>query len=165
MSAKVRKLTVSFHVQPADKLETTDAATFKQSDGISYVNGGGCRSAADKVFQHNGFGTLKIKNFFADTFGKLYRSCGNCSGNGKPRHVTMDNIYAINPGTPGLLIGINANYGDTAVVSNSCGVKMEKACALYEGCNNSCESPLISSGPDAGGYHCVAENIQETCYQ
>jgi len=40
-----------------------DAATFKQKSGNSYVNGGGARGASDKVFQHNGGGTVHIKNF------------------------------------------------------------------------------------------------------
>jgi hypothetical protein len=41
-----------------------DAATFKQTSGTSYVNGGGARGASDKVFQHNGGGTLMVKNFY-----------------------------------------------------------------------------------------------------
>lgn len=31
-----------------------DAATFKQTSGTSYVNGGGAKGASDKVLQHNG---------------------------------------------------------------------------------------------------------------
>jgi hypothetical protein len=41
-----------------------DAATFKQTSGTSYVNGGGARSADDKALQHNGGGTVAVKNFF-----------------------------------------------------------------------------------------------------
>jgi hypothetical protein len=37
--------------------------------------------AADKVFQHNGPGTMNISNFYVATFGKLYRSCGNAANN------------------------------------------------------------------------------------
>ena len=40
-----------------------DAATFLQSSGTSYVNGGGARNAEDKVLQHNGGGTVAVKNF------------------------------------------------------------------------------------------------------
>jgi hypothetical protein len=41
-----------------------DAATFKGKAGATYtVNGGGAKKASDKVFQHNGGGTLTIKNF------------------------------------------------------------------------------------------------------
>lgn len=55
-----------------------DAATFKQNSGTSFVNGGGARNAEDKVLQHNGGGTVAVKNFFATNVGKVYRSCGNC---------------------------------------------------------------------------------------
>lgn len=50
-------------------------------------------------------------------FGKLYRSCGNCSGNGQARHVVIDNIVAKDGD---VVAGINTNYGDTAIISNSC---------------------------------------------
>ncbi|WP_033368065.1 pectate lyase, partial [Dactylosporangium aurantiacum] len=41
-----------------------DAATFLgTSGGTSYVIGGGARSASDKVFQHNGNGTVNISGF------------------------------------------------------------------------------------------------------
>jgi hypothetical protein len=48
-----------------------DAATFKQSSGTSYVNGGGARKAEDKVLQHNGGGTVAVKNFWAQDVGKV----------------------------------------------------------------------------------------------
>lgn len=49
-----------------------DAATFR--GGTTYtVDGGGARSASDKVFQHNGSGTVYIKNFRVENAGKLYR--------------------------------------------------------------------------------------------
>lgn len=35
-----------------------DAATFKQTSGTSYVNGGGAKGASDKVLQHNGGASL-----------------------------------------------------------------------------------------------------------
>jgi pectate lyase len=44
--------------------------------------------------QHNGAGTVKISNFFASDFGKLYRACGNCSKSYE-RHVTVDNVSGI----------------------------------------------------------------------
>lgn len=36
-----------------------DTATFKQTSGTSYVNGGGARNADDKVLQRNGGGTVE----------------------------------------------------------------------------------------------------------
>ena len=37
-----------------------DAATFKQTSGTSYVNGGGAKGASDKVLQHNGGVSLPL---------------------------------------------------------------------------------------------------------
>lgn len=84
-----------------------DAATFKQKSGTSYVNGGGARKAEDKVFQHNGAGTVAVKNFWAETIGKLYRSCGNCATQ-YARKSTFDNIK-VNGGK--LVAGVNGNLG------------------------------------------------------
>ena len=58
-----------------------DAATFRgqQPDDVMIVDKGGASGAKDKVFQNNGVGTMIVKNFYVENFGKLYRSCGNCS--------------------------------------------------------------------------------------
>ncbi|WP_238451110.1 pectate lyase, partial [Micromonospora sp. 4G55] len=86
-----------------------DAATFR--GGTTYtVDGGGARSASDKVFQHNGPGTVHIRNFRVESSGKLYRACGNCSPSYQ-RHVVMDNVTAT---STRVLAGINTNWGDTA---------------------------------------------------
>lgn len=86
-----------------------DAATFKQAAGkSSTVNGGGARGAADKIFQFNGRGTVTIKNFYAEDYGKVIRSCGDCTGNGGPRNVVIDNVVAKDGG---VLCGVNSNYG------------------------------------------------------
>ena len=69
------------------------------------------KAASDKVFQHNGPGTMIIKNFCAQDFGKLYRSCGNCSSQ-YARHVEFDNVMIMPKLGP--LAGINTNYNDTA---------------------------------------------------
>ena len=72
-----------------------DAFTIKNQDAgdTTYITGGGAFGADDKVMQHNGAGTLSISGFTADTFGKLYRSCGNCKTM-YARHVIMDSIDA-----------------------------------------------------------------------
>ena len=49
----------------------------------------------------------------ARNFGKLYRSCGNCSTQYK-RAVVIDNVTATSGKS---LVGINTNYGDTARIS------------------------------------------------
>lgn len=84
-----------------------DAATFKQSSGTSFVNGGGARKASDKVLQHNGGGTVAVKNFYAEDVGKVYRSCGNC-GTQVARKSTFDNVK-MKGGS--VVAGINGNLG------------------------------------------------------
>lgn len=49
-----------------------DALTIKQTSGTSYVTGGGAFHASDKIVQHNGGGTVSIKDFYAEDFGKVY---------------------------------------------------------------------------------------------
>lgn len=86
-----------------------DAATFKQpADKTSYVIGGGARNADDKIFQFNGRGTVSIKDFYAEDYGKVIRSCGDCTANGGPRNVIIDGVVAKDGGP---LCGINSNYG------------------------------------------------------
>ncbi|EEY55321.1 polysaccharide lyase, putative [Phytophthora infestans T30-4] len=55
-----------------------DALSIKggSASSVTKVIGGGARSADDKVIQHNGLGTVSIEGFYAQDFGKLYRSCG-----------------------------------------------------------------------------------------
>ncbi|ETL24809.1 hypothetical protein L916_21240 [Phytophthora nicotianae] len=93
-----------------------DALSIKggSASSVSTVTGGGARNADDKVIQHNGYGTVKIDGFYADTFGKLYRSCGTCGD--KQRLVTVSNVYAVNPSVS--IVTVNENYGDEATLSN-----------------------------------------------
>ena len=93
-----------------------DAATFrgaKDSD-VMIIDKGGASGAKDKVFQNNGIGTMVIKNFYFEHFGKLYRSCGNCSRQAG-RTVILENITAIVGKKSSCLVGINENYGDVAI--------------------------------------------------
>jgi pectate lyase len=132
-----------------------DAATFKgtSSSQTMTIDGGGARSASDKVFQHNGPGTMNIRNFQVDNFGKLYRSCGNCSTQYK-RNVVISNVTATSPGKT--LAGINTNYGDTArfsgitIVGDSS--KKIVICEKYRGVTSG-EPTKIGSGAD--GVNCV----------
>ena len=55
-----------------------DALTLK-GNGNAVITGGGATGAEDKVIQHNGVGTVTIDGFTVVDFGKLYRSCGNCT--------------------------------------------------------------------------------------
>ncbi|CCF47186.1 pectate lyase [Colletotrichum higginsianum] len=134
-----------------------DALTLKQPSGNSYVNGGGAFKASDKIIQFNGFGTVNINNFYANDYGKVVRSCGNCSGNGKARNVIINNMVATDGG---VLCGINTNYGDTCWVTNSC-QDSNKICDRYTGNNNGAEPPKIGSGPD--GTYCKATGFTTAC--
>jgi hypothetical protein len=106
-----------------------DAISIK-GDGTANIIGGGAFHASDKVIQHNGCGTVNIKNFYAEDYGKVYRSCGNCSGN-CARSVTMEGVTAVNGGE---LIGINPNLGDKASYSNNC-FDTSTQCQGYVGCD------------------------------
>ncbi|KAE8909231.1 hypothetical protein PF005_g30409 [Phytophthora fragariae] len=52
--------------------------------------------------------------FYAEEFGKLYRSCGTCGD--IPRTVTLKNVYAVN--TLVSVVIVNKNYGDKATLSS-----------------------------------------------
>ncbi|MBG0565330.1 pectate lyase [Actinoplanes aureus] len=134
-----------------------DAATFKGGTSATYtVDGGGAKGADDKVFQHNGGGTLTIKNFQVSDFGKLYRSCGNCSTQHQ-RAVVVQNVVATAPA--GSLVGINQNYGDTATLSKITvvGKKSLDICVKFTGNDSGKEPTKIGTGPD-GTYCKYAES-------
>ncbi|KAA8612534.1 pectate lyase D [Pyrenophora tritici-repentis] len=100
--------------------------------GDALIVGGGAQNAVDKVVQHNGPGTVTIRDYTVIDAGKLYRSCGDCTNNSKksPRHVIVENVTAY--GLTSDLVGINPNFGDTAKVSGSCGVT-HAVCREYKG--------------------------------
>ena len=130
-----------------------DAATFLGSSAsFTYlVDGGGARHASDKVLQHNGAGTLTVRNFQASDFGKLYRSCGNCSTQYK-RNVVFQNVTVTAPLSA--IAGINTNYGDTARFTfiTIVGSTTTHICDKYTGNNTGAEPPKIGTGPD--GVNC-----------
>lgn len=132
-----------------------DAATFRGSSSstVRTVDGGGARLAEDKVLQHNGAKTLIVKNFQVDDFGKLVRSCGNCSTQ-YGRHIQLQNIWATTPGDS--LVGINTNYGDTARFSDITiyddGGRDLDVCVKYKG-TTSGEPSKIGTGAD--GTNCI----------
>ncbi|KAM0540224.1 hypothetical protein ACHAPJ_013622 [Fusarium lateritium] len=105
-----------------------DAITIK-GKGTSNIIGGGAYHAADKVIQHNGCGRVNVINFYANDYGKVYRSCGNCKNN-CARSVHIEGTTAVNGGE---LIGINPNLGDKATYSNNCFPKTQ--CQAYQGCD------------------------------
>ncbi|MET0357530.1 MAG: pectate lyase [Cellvibrio sp.] len=73
----------------------------------------------DKIFQHNSLdSTFEILNGFTakGVNGKLWRSCGNCSYNGGPRYLVLNNVNI--EGKIGAIAGVNSNYGDKATIRN-----------------------------------------------
>ncbi|OAL50469.1 pectate lyase [Pyrenochaeta sp. DS3sAY3a] len=122
-----------------------DALSLK-GDGDATVIGGGATGAEDKVVQHNGAGTVTIDGFTVDTFGKLYRSCGNCKQSAE-RHVVVKNVKASNGK---LLVGINSNFGDTATIdSATCATSVKEICEEFEGTTPGNEPKSISTGVSA----------------
>jgi pectate lyase len=134
-----------------------DAATFKSTSASQTMTilGGGAKHAADKVFQHNGPGTLIINGFQAEDIGKLYRSCGNCKKQ-FARHVEVSNVTVTAPLKT--LVGINPNLGDTAKITNATliGATAKNVCALFKGVTSG-EPTEVGNVPD--GVACVATNI------
>ncbi|MEU6119383.1 pectate lyase [Streptomyces sp. NPDC047117] len=132
-----------------------DAASFKgTSSGATYtVTGGGAKQADDKVFQFNGAGKLNISGFQVSDFGKLVRSCGNCSTQYK-RTISVSDVDVTAPGKS--LVGINTNYGDTATLKSvrihGDSSKKIKPCVRYTGNNTGKEPVETGSGPD--GTYC-----------
>lgn len=132
-----------------------DAATFKgKSSSATYlVSGGGAKSASDKVFQFNGAGKLTVTGFQVSNFGKLVRSCGNCSTQYK-RTIVVSDVDVTAPGKS--VVGINTNYGDTATLTkiriHGDSSKKIKPCIRYTGNNTGAEPTETGSGPD--GTYC-----------
>lgn len=134
-----------------------DAITFRQDAGTSYINGGGAFGATDKIVQFNGRGTVHISNFYAEDYGKLARSCGNCDGNGGPREFVIEGVQAVNGGE---LCGVNSNFGDTCTIIDSCQAE-GNACTIWEATDGGGEPTKTSSEPD--GTACIAQSFQSTC--
>lgn len=125
-----------------------DAITLEgsSSSNVYRITGGGARKASDKVIQHNGSGTLYVKNFLVEDFGKLYRSCGNCPEQYE-RHSEFDTIVA--NGSKGVLAGVNEKYHDSAKFVNVFADITIKICERYEGNDQGVDMSPLGSGADA----------------
>ncbi|HWA77421.1 MAG TPA: pectate lyase [Polyangiaceae bacterium] len=128
-----------------------DAATSlgSSSSVTMTIDCAGAKSATDKVLQHNGGGTMVIKNFWVQTFGKLYRSCGNCSSQ-YTRHATFENIVASGGS---VLAGVNETYNDTATFKNITITGNIGICDRYQANNTGAEPTKTGSGAD--GKYCI----------
>jgi len=129
-----------------------DAATLQGSSPsqVMTIDGGGARAASDKVFQHNGPGTMIIRNFCAQDFGKLYRSCGNCEMQ-YARNVQVQNVIVVPGSGTSSLVGVNSNYNDTATFSAitiRARANSVTICTRYNGNNTGAEPTSAGSGAD-----------------
>lgn len=142
-----------------------DAATFRgQTDqDVMLVQGGGASGAVDKVFQNNRYGTMVIRDFYVEWFGKLYRSCGNCSKQTK-RTVILENITAIAGSNAEALVGINENYGDVAEFRGHSALYdpggETPICLRYEGNSTGAEPIKKGSGADTKNCKYTPESIE-----
>lgn len=131
-----------------------DAATFRgqQPDDVMIIDKGGASGAKDKVFQNNGLGTMVVKNFYVENFGKLYRSCGNCSKQVQ-RTIVLENITALAGKKSSCLVGLNENYGDKVIFKGTSHVYIgEKpkfpVCQRFLGNARGLEPSKTTTGPD-----------------
>jgi hypothetical protein len=131
-----------------------DAATFRgqQPDDVMLVDKGGASGAKDKVFQNNGVGTMIVKNFYVENFGKLYRSCGNCSKQAA-RTIVLENITALPGKKSSCLVGLNENYGDKAIFKGISHVYIANkpkfpVCQRFLGNARGLEPSKTTTGPD-----------------
>lgn len=112
-----------------------DAATALGPAGtVMTVNCGAAYNGADKTFQFNGRGELRISNFYVANSGKLVRSCGDCTANGGPRRIFVNNVITRDVPT---VVGINTNFGDVATIRNltlnNSSTSKTKICQVYKG--------------------------------
>jgi hypothetical protein len=142
-----------------------DAATFRgqQPDDVMLIDTGGASGAMDKVFQNNGVGTMIIKDFYVEQFGKLYRSCGNCSRQAG-RTVVLENVTALIGPKSSCLVGLNENYGDKAIFKGFNRMFTEvkpsfPVCQRFMGNARGLEPKKTTTGPDR---NCVYDqsNVQ-----
>jgi hypothetical protein len=100
---------------------------------------------------------VTIDNFTVDTFGKMYRSCGNCKQSAE-RHVVIKNVKASNGK---LLVGINPNFGDTATIdAATCATSVKETCESFQGTTPGNEPKSVSTGPSTA---CVFKDPLPAC--
>ncbi|KAI8304839.1 hypothetical protein K4K61_005857 [Colletotrichum sp. SAR11_59] len=98
-----------------------------QAGDETWIIGGGAYHASDKIIQHNGCGKVNIINFYAEDYGKVYRSCGTCQQ--CAREVYVEGVTAYNGGE---VVGITKANGDKATLVNVC-TDAKTPCQNYSG--------------------------------
>lgn len=100
------------------------------------------------MVQHNGVGTVTIRDYTVVDVWNLYKSCGSCKNNAGPRNVIVSGVKAGNVRSD--LVGINSNFGDVATIDETCGVS-RKPCQEYKGVGSGLEAPKVSTTANCRG--------------
>ena len=145
------------HVYWEDVCE--DAATSTKDGATMLITSSIALHASDKVFQQNAKGDAKtiILNSYISDFGKLWRSCGDCTSNGGPRHLIIENVRV--EGIKTAVAGANRNYGDTVTIKSlyvkggyDSGQDKPRICTEYNGVtDHNGESTSIDGGKSQWG--------------
>jgi pectate lyase len=139
-----------------------DGATLRKVSGVTSkltVNGGAAFKAADKLFQHNGDGTLIIQDFYADNIGKLYRSCGNCSTQ-YARKVTVNGVRLGTLNSAG--VGVNSSYDSASGIAGQYDVATITD-LVYSGSKAKCEAYVGTGSGKEPAKDTNASNIARAC--
>lgn len=139
-----------------------DGATLRKVSGVTSkltISGGAAFKAADKLFQHNGDGTMVIQDFYADNIGKLYRSCGNCSTQ-YARRLTVTGVRLGTVNSAG--VGVNSSYDSRSGIAGQYDVATITD-LVYGGTKKKCEG-FVGTG---SGYEPVKDtntaNVARSC--
>ncbi|MFN3860329.1 MAG: pectate lyase [Roseateles sp.] len=122
-----------------------DGATLRKISGVTSkltISGGAAFKAADKLFQHNGDGTLIIQDFYADNIGKLYRSCGNCSTQ-YARKLTLNGVRLGKVNSA--VVGVNSSYDSASGIAGQYDVATITD-LVYGGSKPKCDT-FVGTGP------------------
>ncbi len=139
-----------------------DGATVKKLSGVTSkltISGGAAFKAADKLFQHNGDGTLVIQDFYADNIGKLYRSCGNCSTQ-YARKVTVSGVRLGTVNAAG--IGVNSSYDSKSGIAGKYDVATITD-LVYGGSKTKCEGFVGTGSGNEPVKDTNSSNIARAC--
>ncbi|MFG6457254.1 pectate lyase [Roseateles sp. BYS96W] len=139
-----------------------DGATVKKLSGVTSkltISGGAAFKAKDKLFQHNGDGTLVIQDFYADNIGKLVRSCGNCSTQ-YARKVTVSGVRLGTVNSAG--IGVNSSYDSKSGISGKYDVATITD-LVYSGSKAKCEGYVGTGSGNEPVKDTSSSNVARAC--
>lgn len=139
-----------------------DGATVKKLSGVTSkltISGGAAFKAKDKLFQHNGDGTLVIQDFYADNIGKLVRSCGNCSTQ-YARKVTVSGVRLGTVNSAG--IGVNSSYDSKSGISGKYDVATITD-LVYSGSKAKCEGYVGTGSGNEPVKDTSTSNVARAC--